>query len=132
MLSAHLKSTAFGNTNHHDNTRSRWSRPPFSGSRICSLRQEAAWRFIRWFTEAPQAARWAVRAQALPIRLSALELMTDTLQANPFLRHQVEEILPYGKPEPPITEQIDLRSILSTCNCVAIPAWSLPGTHSVE
>jgi hypothetical protein len=40
--------------------------------------------------------------------------MTDTLETTPFLRSQVEEILPYARPEPPITEQMDLRDILYT------------------
>jgi ABC-type glycerol-3-phosphate transport system substrate-binding protein len=78
------------------------------------VRQEAAWRFIRWFTEAPQLARWAMTAQALPFRISALELMTDTLEAYPFFRSQVEQILPYATPEPAIPEQLELRDLLYT------------------
>lgn len=79
-----------------------------------ALRQEAAWRFIRWFSEPPQTARWAADLTSMPIRLSALDWMTDTLAAYPFFEAQVEEILPYGKPEPAVAEELEIRDILHT------------------
>ena len=77
-------------------------------------RQEAAWRFIRWFTDAPQSARWAGSLQSMPVRLSALGWMTDTLEAYPFFQAQVEEILPYGRPEPSVAAELEIRDILYT------------------
>ena len=78
------------------------------------VRQDAAWRFIRWFSEAPQSARWAADLTSMPVRLSALDWMTDTLEAYPFFETQVEGILPYGRPEPAIAEELEIRDILYT------------------
>jgi multiple sugar transport system substrate-binding protein len=77
-------------------------------------RQEAAWRFIRWFTEPRQTARWAEGLEAMPVRLSALGWMTDTLAAYPFFQAQVEEILPYGQPEPAVPSGLQVRDLLYT------------------
>ena len=78
------------------------------------VRQEAAWRFIRWFSEAPQSARWAAELTSMPVRLSALDWMTDTLETYPFFQAQVEEILPYGQPEPAVAAELEIRDILYT------------------
>ncbi len=77
-------------------------------------RQVAAWRFIRWFTDPPQSARWAADLTSMPVRLSALEWMTDTLEAYPFFQAQVEEILPYAQPEPAVAAELEIRDILYT------------------
>jgi ABC-type glycerol-3-phosphate transport system substrate-binding protein len=77
-------------------------------------RERAAWRLIRWFTERDQTARWAGELRAMPVRASALEVMTDTLEAYPFVQAQVEEILPYGRPEPAVPAEFQIRDILHT------------------
>jgi ABC-type glycerol-3-phosphate transport system substrate-binding protein len=77
-------------------------------------REEAAWRLIRWFTDRDQTARWAAELQAMPVRVSALEVMTETLAAHPFVLAQVEEVLPYGKPEPAVAAELEVRDILYT------------------
>ena len=77
-------------------------------------KEKAAWCFIRWFTERDQTAQWAATLETLPVRASALEVMTDTLEAYPFVREQVEGILPYGQPEPAIPEAFEVRDILYT------------------
>jgi ABC-type glycerol-3-phosphate transport system substrate-binding protein len=77
-------------------------------------RQEAAWRLVRWFTDPQQTARWAAELQSMPVRLSALDWMTDTLEAYPFFRSQVEEILPHGQPEPAVVGELEIRDILYT------------------
>ncbi len=76
--------------------------------------EEAAWRFVRWFTARDQTARWAATLETLPVRASALEVMTDTLETYPFVREQIEGILPYGQPEPAIPEAFEVRDILYT------------------
>lgn len=79
------------------------------------LAQElAAWRFIRWFTDARQAARWAGQLEAMPLRVSALEVMTDTLEAYPFIQTQIQEILPYARPEPALSAELEIRDLLYT------------------
>jgi maltose-binding protein MalE len=50
----------------------------------------------------------------MPVRASALEVMTDTLQAYPFFQAQVEEILPYSRPEPAIPAGFQVRDLIHT------------------
>jgi ABC-type glycerol-3-phosphate transport system substrate-binding protein len=76
------------------------------------LRQEAAWRLIRWLTSTEQTARWASGIGTLPIRASALAIMTDTLASYPFMRDQVQAILPYARPEPAVAAELQVREIL--------------------
>jgi ABC-type glycerol-3-phosphate transport system substrate-binding protein len=89
------------------------------GSSLLILRSEpdrefAAWRLIRWLTATDQAARWAAQLESLPVRTSALSVMTDTLQAYPLVGRQVREILPYGRPEPSIAAGLEVRDLLYT------------------
>jgi len=88
--------------------------------------ERAAWRLIRWFTEAPQAARWSADLQSMPVRISALAWMTDTLVAYPFFRAQVEELLPYARPEPAIALELEVRDILYTAILSVTQAYSDP------
>jgi ABC-type glycerol-3-phosphate transport system substrate-binding protein len=93
-------------------------------------RQRAAWRLIRWFTDRPQAARWAAELEAPPVRITALEVMTDTLAAYPFVQTQVEAILPYALPEPALPAEYEVRdliytAILSVTNGYADPQTAL-------
>ncbi len=76
--------------------------------------ERAAWRLIRWFTDTDQTARWAAELEAMPVRVSALGMMTETLEAHPFVLAQVEEILPYGKPEPAVAAELEVRDLLYT------------------
>ncbi|MBN1136232.1 MAG: extracellular solute-binding protein, partial [Anaerolineae bacterium] len=75
-------------------------------------RQQAAWQLLRWLTSTPQAARWADKLAAMPVRASALTVMTDTLAAYPFIRQQTQEILPYARPEPAVVAEFQVREIL--------------------
>jgi ABC-type glycerol-3-phosphate transport system substrate-binding protein len=78
------------------------------------LHERAAWRLIRWFTLPEQTARWAAPLEALPVRISAQSLMTETLTTYPFVRAQVEGILPYARPEPAAAAELGVRDILYT------------------
>jgi len=91
-------------------------------------RHRAAWRLIRWFTDTPQSARWAADLETLPVRISALEVMTDTLQAYPFFRAQVEEILPYARPEPAVPAELDVRDLLYTAILSVTQGFADPQT----
>jgi multiple sugar transport system substrate-binding protein len=77
-------------------------------------RERAAWRLIHWFTDTAQTARWASGLEAMPVRASALSVMTDTLEAYPFFQAQVQDILPYGRPEPAVAGELEVRDILYT------------------
>jgi ABC-type glycerol-3-phosphate transport system substrate-binding protein len=91
-------------------------------------RQEAAWRLVRWFTGPQQTARWAAELQSMPVRLSALDWMTDTLEAYPFFRAQVEEILPHGRPEPAVAAELEIRDILYTAILSVTQGFADPQT----
>jgi ABC-type glycerol-3-phosphate transport system substrate-binding protein len=91
-------------------------------------REQAAWRLIRWFTEKVQTARWAGELQATPVRASALEIMTDTLEAYPFIRAQVEEILPFGQPEPAVPAELQVRDVLHTAIISVTRGYADPQT----
>jgi multiple sugar transport system substrate-binding protein len=77
-------------------------------------RQLAAWRLIRWFTGSSQTARWASTLETMPVRASALDVMTDTLATYSFFQDQVEDILPYARPEPSVAVELQVRDILYT------------------
>jgi multiple sugar transport system substrate-binding protein len=91
-------------------------------------RQEAAWRLVRWFTSPKQTARWAAELQSMPVRISALDWMTDTLEAYPFFRSQVEEILPHGRPEPAVAGELEIRDILYTAILSVTQGFADPQT----
>ena len=73
-----------------------------------------AWRLIRWFTQPEQTARWAASLEAMPVRSSAQSVMTDTLSAYPFVREQMDEIMPFARPEPALPKGLEAREILYT------------------
>jgi ABC-type glycerol-3-phosphate transport system substrate-binding protein len=91
-------------------------------------RERAAWRLIRWFTDTEQTARWASELQAMPLRASALTIMTDTLEAYPFFERQVKEILPYARPEPSLAAELDVRDILYTAIISVTRGYADPQT----
>lgn len=91
-------------------------------------RERAAWRFIRWFTEKEQNARWSAELQTMPVRVSALTVMTDTLEAYPFFQAQVEDIMPYGRPEPAVRGELEVRDILYTAILSVTQGYSDPQT----
>jgi multiple sugar transport system substrate-binding protein len=79
-----------------------------------SAHELAAWRLVRWFTLPEQTARWAESLEAMPVRASARAVMTDTLAAYPFVQAQMEEIMPYARPEPAVAAGLEARDILYT------------------
>jgi ABC-type glycerol-3-phosphate transport system substrate-binding protein len=91
-------------------------------------RELAAWRLIRWFTGTEQTARWSQDLETVPVRISALGVMTDTLEAHPFVRAQVEEILPFARPEPPVAAGLDVRELLYTAIYSVTQGFSDPQT----
>jgi ABC-type glycerol-3-phosphate transport system substrate-binding protein len=91
-------------------------------------RQLAAWRLVRWFTDTDQTARWAASLEAMPVRASALGVMTDTLEAYPFFQAQVEQIVPYGRPEPAVAGELEIRDTLYTAIISVTQGFADPQT----
>jgi hypothetical protein len=54
--------------------------------------------------------------------------MTDTLEAYPFVRTQVEGILPYGRPEPAVAGELEIRDILYTAIISVTQGYADPQT----
>jgi ABC-type glycerol-3-phosphate transport system substrate-binding protein len=63
-------------------------------------RQLAAWRFIRWLTDAPQTAEWAMKTGELPARVSAISWMAGQESAEPWQAALLKTIAPTARPEP--------------------------------
>jgi len=74
--------------------------------------EQIAWQLLRWLTSTAQAARWADGLAAMPVRASALAVMTDTLAVYPFIQQQTQSILPYARPEPAVVAEFQVREIL--------------------
>jgi ABC-type glycerol-3-phosphate transport system substrate-binding protein len=64
----------------------------------------------------------------MPVRASALAIMTDTLEAYPFFQTQVEDILPYGRPEPAVGAELQVRDILYTAILSVTHGYADPQT----
>jgi multiple sugar transport system substrate-binding protein len=65
-------------------------------------RRDRAWRFVKWFTDTPQTARWAAETGYLPVRKSAMQhpVLAAKLDAHPGLREayaQLERAMPQPK-----------------------------------
>ena len=75
-------------------------------------REQVAWQLLHWLTSTAQAARWADGLATMPVRASALAIMTDTLAVYPFIRQQTQSILPYARPEPAVVAEFQVREIL--------------------
>jgi ABC-type glycerol-3-phosphate transport system substrate-binding protein len=64
--------------------------------------RQRAWRFIKWFTDTPQTARWAAETGYLPVRASAMShpLLAGKLDRYPGLRAafaQLDRAMPQPK-----------------------------------
>ena len=64
----------------------------------------------------------------MPVRASALGVMTDTLEVYPFFRRQVEEIVPYARPEPAVSGELEIRDTLYTAIISVTQGFSDPQT----
>jgi len=56
--------------------------------------RQRAWRFIKWFTDTPQTARWAAETGYLPVRASAMNepVLAAKLDQHPGLRAAFEQL----------------------------------------
>ena len=75
--------------------------------------QQAAWEFVKWFTEAKQTARWSELTYYMPVRKSAFqeESLKNRIEGNPEIA-SVYEQLEYATFEPQISEWFETRKYL--------------------
>ena len=76
-------------------------------------REKAAFEFIRWFTDTPQTARWAVETGYLPVRRSAMSdpALVAKMDATPGLREAFGQ-LDRATPQPKASGWYAGRTIL--------------------
>jgi multiple sugar transport system substrate-binding protein len=87
------------------------------GGSICVFRsttakQQAAWLFLKWFTDTDQTAKWGSQSGYMPVRYSAAAKLDDYFASNPIAKQQIEEIVPYGLPEPSVRGEQEIRDFI--------------------
>lgn len=80
--------------------------------RTTTDKQKAAWLFLKWFTDTEQTAKWGSQSGYMPVRASAAALLDDFFAANPIAKQQFEDIVPYGKPEPSVRGEQEIRGFI--------------------
>ncbi len=77
-------------------------------------KQQAAWRFIKWFNDAEQSAKWAAALGYAPLRRSAVQKLADTgwLAQNPAAKEACEAVIPRGLPEPNVRGEDTVRKAI--------------------
>ena len=77
-------------------------------------RQQAAWRFAKWFNEPPQATEWAATGGSLPLRRSVLAQLAENgwREQNAQAAEAFEAIAPRAWPEPRLGVLPELHRIL--------------------
>ncbi len=82
-----------------------------------AAQQKAAWEFVKWFTDAPQTAKWASISGYMPLRKSAAT--TEPLQTlyakNARAKSAFTNVLPYATDaEPKVGSYQQVRDILAS------------------
>jgi ABC-type glycerol-3-phosphate transport system substrate-binding protein len=97
-------------------------------SRSSERRREAAWEFIKWFTNPENSTRWALRTGYVPIRRSSLELemMREEFARRPDSRVPVEE-MEWAFFEPRMARWLQIREYLGDAIKAALLGKSPPG-----
>lgn len=82
--------------------------------RTTEARQQAAWRFVRWFNDTNQVAEWASTLGFAPVRRSAVEQLAASgwLAERPVAKEVYDTVIPYAYPEPPLAEGLAIRRAL--------------------
>jgi ABC-type glycerol-3-phosphate transport system substrate-binding protein len=75
--------------------------------------EQAAWEFVKWFTDTAQTARWSELTYYMPVRKSAFQeyAIKHRLEMNPEIA-SVYEQLEYATFEPQISEWFETRKYL--------------------
>lgn len=94
-------------------------------------REQAAWLFARWLAMPEQSARWSVASRALPVRLSALALVSQDANGLPStLSIRLPDPLPTGRGIPAIKDaatidQAVVEMWVAVANGTADPAAAM-------
>lgn len=80
----------------------------------CSDKQkEAAWKFIKWFTDTKQTTQWSIKTNYMPVRKSAVnsEEMNNYLKKDPLLKAALDQ-LPIAYYEPKSSKWYQCRQVV--------------------
>lgn len=77
-------------------------------------KKKVAWEFIKWFTSPENSARWALKANYVPVRISSLELpiMQSEFRKNLDSRVPIDE-LKYAFFEPRFDQWLRIRDYIA-------------------
>ncbi len=77
-------------------------------------KQLAAWQFVKWFTEAPQTARWSVASAYMPVRKSAANeaVLQDAWRSNDPQGKQSFDLIPSSITEPNVPGSQEVRNVV--------------------
>lgn len=82
--------------------------------RTTPVREQRAWRFVRWLLEAPQSAAYAMQTGDLPARRDALPLIGETALFGALLTPQdLARLLDAATPTPPRPAQGCIDRVLA-------------------
>jgi ABC-type glycerol-3-phosphate transport system substrate-binding protein len=87
------------------------SGPAWTILKSTPAKQLAAWLFIRWFAETPQATRWSQLTGLLPLRKSAGAGLAAEFAANPGLKVAFE-LLAVARAQPDVPEWDAIAELL--------------------
>ena len=76
------------------------------------VKQKAAWLFLKFFTDTEQTAKWGSKSGYMPVRASAAALLDDYFAENPIAKEQIEQIVPFGYPEPSVRGEQEIRGFI--------------------
>ncbi|MFH1929756.1 MAG: extracellular solute-binding protein, partial [Chloroflexota bacterium] len=101
------------------------------GASICvfkttEAKQRAAWLFIRYFSDTAQTALWGSKSGYIPVRASAAALLDEYFAGEPIAKEQFEKIVPYGKPEPSVRGEQEIRDFLYDAMVAAFSEVATP------
>jgi ABC-type glycerol-3-phosphate transport system substrate-binding protein len=101
------------------------------GASICifkttEAKQRAAWLFIKWFTDTAQTAKWGSQSGYMPVRASAAAMLDEYFADNPVAKEQFETIVPYGKPEPNVRGEQEVRDFIYDAMIAAFSGIATP------
>jgi len=76
-------------------------------------KEQAAWEFVKWFTDTAQTARWSELTYYMPVRKSAFQedVLKERLKSNPEIA-SVYDQLNYATFEPQISEWFETRKYI--------------------
>ncbi len=101
------------------------------GASICVFRttsekQKAAWLFIKWFSDTKQTAKWGTQSGYMPVRRSAAALLDEYFKKERGAKEQWETIVPYGKPEPSVRGEQEIRAYIEDAIVAATTGVKTP------